>query len=853
MKKHLFKSIISTLLCALMMCSVIPGIMAVDTDENSAPIMEVPDGYNLFEFSKLYSGGALSIEAGDSKAALTADDANGGLIISGKPSEIEKITITLKDEIDLGSLTAGRLVVNALSEVRYSSEVNVTVDDKDAFAVETSRQKKAGVWTGEKNKCVDLSALKLSGKHKIKLGLKFKDGVADKKTNVMLKNMLFVAYSVPVVDVNIDESLGSIDAMNGDKKHNTECYGDMTVNIPENYKSEYTDNKLTTQTYEFEYIRGRGNSTWDADKKPYKVKLKKKAELLGMGANKHWGLIANYYDYSFIRNKYTYWLGAKLGMEYTPKCVPVDVVMNGSYLGSYCLSELIRLDKNRVDLDELDESVTSGEELTGGYLLNCNTEPKNSSFTVNYNDENDVQSAYYSVESPDFDETMVPEQLEYIKNYCQNIYDAVYSDDFCDKNGVPYSDYLDVDSMVDYYIIQGTSDNGDAFGNGSTYLYKKRGGKLYWGPLWDFDYVAWAATDFKSVETDVVMQYSGYPLFKQLYTKNSEFKEKFDKRIKEIDDVIAESVKDGGQVDKYAKDVYLSQFADHQLIPSTVFEEKQNAPEEDKEKYDVTYDEEITRFKNWLISRTNYQSENLDKIIPAKKTAKFYADGEVVYEFEFDFFNPEEVDAPTPTADGKEFLYWYTETEKGEIKLEDYDPIEDPDEIKFYAKWKEKSDDDTISLNKKSVSLNSGKTCTLTVKNFKASKWLSSNPSVASVKNGKVTALKKGSAEIYAVLSNNYYLVCKVNVKNNPTIKINGKKFNAKKTYSVKKGGKLTVKITGKASTVKNSYKSTNKKIGGITSKSGAKKLTLKAYKKGKATVSVKINGVSYKIKVKVK
>lgn len=92
----------------------------------------------------------------------------------------------------------------------------------------------------------------------------------------MLKNMLFVAYSIPVVDVNIDESLGSIDAMNGDKKHNTECYGDMTVNIPEDYKSEYTDKELTTQTYELEYIRGRGNSTWDADKKPYKVKLKKK-------------------------------------------------------------------------------------------------------------------------------------------------------------------------------------------------------------------------------------------------------------------------------------------------------------------------------------------------------------------------------------------------------------------------------------------------------------------------------------------------------------------------------------------------------------------------------------------------
>ena len=152
-----------------MLCSVIPSFSAADSDEQSAPIMEVPDGYNLFEFNKLYSGDALTVEIGDSKATVKGDDVNGGLIISGKPSEIEKMTVSLKDDVDLGSITAGRLVVNALSEVRYSSEVNVTVDDKDAFAVETSRQKKAGVWTGEKNKCVDLSALKLSGKHRIKL------------------------------------------------------------------------------------------------------------------------------------------------------------------------------------------------------------------------------------------------------------------------------------------------------------------------------------------------------------------------------------------------------------------------------------------------------------------------------------------------------------------------------------------------------------------------------------------------------------------------------------------------------------------------------------------------------------
>ena len=57
-----------------------------------------------------------------------------------------------------------------------------------------------------------------------------------------------------------------------------------------------------------------------------------------MGSDKHWILLANYYDISMLRNKFTYWLGNVLGLEYTPKCEFVNVVMNGKYLGSYYLS-----------------------------------------------------------------------------------------------------------------------------------------------------------------------------------------------------------------------------------------------------------------------------------------------------------------------------------------------------------------------------------------------------------------------------------------------------------------------------------------------------------------------------------
>lgn len=158
------------------------------------------------------------------------------------------------------------------------------------------------------------------------------------------------------------------------------------------------------------------------------------------------------------------------------------------------------------------------------------------------------------------------------------------------------------------------------------------------------------------------------------------------------------------------------------------------------------------------------------------------------------------------------------------------------------------------SINKTKATLKAGKTVKLNVKNSGVRYWYSSDVKVAVVdENGKVSALKKGKATIYPETPRGLDFKCKITVTSNPTIKIGKKKFNKKTTYSVKKGGKLTVKISGKASAVDNVYKTSNKKVAKVTSKPTAKKVKIKGYKKGKATVTVKVNGVKFKIKVKVK
>lgn len=96
-------------------------------------------------------------------------------------------------------------------------------------------------------------------------------------------------------------------------------------------------------------IKGRGTSTWDASKKPYKIKLKKKSDLLGMGESKHWVLLANYYDPSMLKNALAYRLSGKWGLNQMQD-EWVDVVLNGSYVGLYQLCEQVRVGKNRVDI-----------------------------------------------------------------------------------------------------------------------------------------------------------------------------------------------------------------------------------------------------------------------------------------------------------------------------------------------------------------------------------------------------------------------------------------------------------------------------------------------------------------------
>ncbi len=386
---------------------------------------------------------------------------------------------------------------------------------------------------------------------------------------------------IPLVIVHVDEAaqgFGTIQEMNGSADHSIKCTGTVEIKVPDGWESPYGKGDMPAGEIKLDYIRGRGNSTWGASKKPYKIVLEEKADLFGMGAADDWALMANAGDGTLILNRITSWLGEQTGMPYTPQMVPVDLVMEGAsgskYLGSYCLSETVKVGKSRVDIDKLQtnvESTTEEENITGGYLLSLYTDEQNS-------DEPDstVFSTKYGVnfinKTPSYDDTKgaltLGQELQrtYIRKTIQEIEDLIMEPEHIDQEAHDRIDQkMDLQSTADYWWIQEFSRNGDAYGTSSTYLYKERGGKVYWGPLWDFD-IAWGTVMEDAPEEPVMVQgfsNTSMPWIDALRKKDPAYREILKQRWAVFDAKLEELVRDGGLIDQYGKELSLSQKQDY--------------------------------------------------------------------------------------------------------------------------------------------------------------------------------------------------------------------------------------------------------------------------------------------------
>ena len=249
-----------------------------------------------------------------------------------------------------------------------------------------------------------------------------------------------------------------------------DIYSDCVIQIDASMTGEYAGTKQLSAK-----VRGRGHSTWEWPKKPYKIKLSEKAPLLGMTSSKEWVLIANYADESLLRNIAAFAISDAMGsFAFTPKAVPVNLYLNGIYQGVYTLGEQIEAKSSRLELDYREDTPNTGYLLEiGGAEEDVNVKGKDC-FDLPSGCARDIL-----IKSPK-DEKLTQDNYDFIYKYVCMADKAVTTLD-------NYETYIDVNSLIDWFLLHELTYNLDSCFHRSCFMYKDRGGKLKMGPVWDFD------------------------------------------------------------------------------------------------------------------------------------------------------------------------------------------------------------------------------------------------------------------------------------------------------------------------------------------------------------------------------
>lgn len=234
-------------------------------------------------------------------------------------------------------------------------------------------------------------------------------------------------------------------------------------------------------------IKIRGNSSGNYDKKQYLLKLLDengkldKKNVLGMGKDNEWILNVSFADKSLLRNYLAYTIAGEL-MSCTPDTHFCEVVWKDQegyrYEGVYLMMESIKVGKNRVDLPKYSENSHFIPA-----LLRRDRYNDKKIMLDNYGTRNQLTYGYLGIESPS-QKNITEKGIQKITEQVDRLEQALYADSWYEF--VKYRDYIDMQSFVDYFILNEFFLNYDA-GYNSTYMYMNYSGKLIMGPVWDFD------------------------------------------------------------------------------------------------------------------------------------------------------------------------------------------------------------------------------------------------------------------------------------------------------------------------------------------------------------------------------
>ncbi|MGH3474981.1 MAG: CotH kinase family protein [Aeromicrobium sp.] len=254
-----------------------------------------------------------------------------------------------------------------------------------------------------------------------------------------------------------------------------------------------------TKPFRVDEFAVRGNSSAAKVKHPYKIKFKKARRPFNLPEDKTWILLANYGDRSLVRTALGYDMGAGLdGLSWTPRHTFTELYINGDYKGSYQISESIKIDKNRVNIDK-----------KKGVIVEVDKHYADDGIPGFFGDH----KLPYAMKDPDerkkgkdADEGITDDKIAAFKSRILDFEKVLYGKNFKDPE-TGWTRYLDLDSAVDYYLVKEYSkeNDGDFYRSNFFYIpdYTNTDKPFFMGPVWDFDRSAGSKPDVTDSGTTI--------------------------------------------------------------------------------------------------------------------------------------------------------------------------------------------------------------------------------------------------------------------------------------------------------------------------------------------------------------
>jgi len=362
-------------------------------------------------------------------------------------------------------------------------------------------------------------------------------------------------------------------------------------------------------------IELRGSSSQEIfPKKSYSIETQtlsgenNNVSLLGLPKENDWVLYAAYSDKTLLRNNLTYELSRQMG-HYAPKTKYCELFINTDYQGVYMLTEKIKRDENRVNINEFEDD----DPTTGGYIIKIDklTEaPVDASWCSSFITFNN-DAVCFQYHYPKANNITLNQKI-YIEHFMNNT-DLLIRDLSKNQTNIDLVENIDFMSFIDYLIISELSKDVDAY-RLSVFLNKhseSNGGKLHMGPVWDYN-LSFGNVDFCQssnisgwvLEEETACRTS-IPKFWYDLLQNDSFRAKLILRWDELRNSILRFDNIFNHIDSvgnYLNDAQNRNFARWDILGDWVWPNYQLG---------LTYHDELDFLKYWIYNRINWIDQNI--------------------------------------------------------------------------------------------------------------------------------------------------------------------------------------------------------------------------------------------------